>query len=94
MEGKGVGPSAGPRSCPRSQAPPGNAPLRGSASPLLVFVGVFELCILKFLSGYNDPGIPAAIIIFRFLYFVLPLVVSLAILGCFAVARRIDLRKD
>jgi hypothetical protein len=57
-------------------------------------VGVFELCILKFLSEYDDPGIPAAIIMFRFLYFVLPLVVSLAILACFAVAPRIDLSKD
>ena len=57
-------------------------------------VGVFELCILKFLAAYNDPGIPAAIIMFRVLYFVLPLVVSLVILGCFAVARRIDLSKD
>ena len=57
-------------------------------------VGVFELCILKFLSGYSNPGIPAAIIMFRVLYFVLPLVVSLAILGCFAVMKRIDLSKD
>lgn len=57
-------------------------------------VGVFELCILKFLAEYKDPGIPAAIIMFRVLYFVLPLVVSLAILGAFAVARRIDLSKD
>jgi uncharacterized membrane protein YbhN (UPF0104 family) len=57
-------------------------------------VGVFELCILKFLAAYDNPGIPAAIIMFRFLYFVLPLVVSLAILGCFAVMRRIDLSKD
>lgn len=57
-------------------------------------VGVFELCILKFLSDYNDPGIAAVIIMFRFLYFVLPPVVSLAILGCFAVGRRIDLSKD
>ena len=40
-------------------------------------VGVFELCILKFLAEYKDPGIPAAIIMFRVLYFVLPLVVSL-----------------
>jgi len=57
-------------------------------------VGVFELCILKFLSESSEPGIPAAIIMFRFLYFVLPLVVSLAVLGCFTVMKRIDLSKD
>lgn len=57
-------------------------------------VGVFEYCILKFLDQYNDPGIPAAVIMFRALYFLLPLVVSLAILGCFAVAKRVDLSKD
>ena len=57
-------------------------------------VGVFELCILKLLAEYNDPGIPAAIIMFRVLYFLLPLVVSLVVLGCFAVAKRIDLSKD
>jgi len=57
-------------------------------------VGVFELCILKFLSEFKDPGIPAAIIMFRVLYFVLPLVVSLVILAGVAVARRVDLSKD
>ncbi|MFN0017836.1 MAG: hypothetical protein ACKVP0_06225 [Pirellulaceae bacterium] len=57
-------------------------------------VGVFEVCINKFLEEYKDPGILTAVIMFRVLYFVLPLVVSLAILGCFAVARRIDLSKD
>ena len=39
-------------------------------------------------------GIPAAIIMFRMLYFILPLIISLAILGIYTVALRVDLKKD
>jgi len=57
-------------------------------------VGVFEACVTFFLDDYKSSGMLSAVIMFRFLYFVLPLVVSLALLGCFAVMKRVDLSKD
>ncbi len=57
-------------------------------------VGVIEACLGVFLGQYHGPAVLAAAIMFRVLYFLLPLAISLGILGLVEVARRVDLSKD